>query len=282
MTQAAAKRFSVDQAPFPYAGDELEAIKASFADNGYVVLRNVVSGEQLSVLGSRIVTEYRRQKMSGALFSGGGGISGHLNCFPGQESRTVYDELHERGVLDLIKTLFPKVVRLPNVGCNLNLPGSAAQHFHMDSNYFTEDFLICNVAVVDTDLENGAIEVIPGTHKKFYKFWRFAVERPDRRRIRIPMKRGDVLIRTSNLWHRGMPNRSARPRPMVAFTWEDGGSLRESAFGIDGGKIQFFPNWYSPNLVGRLRERTFVAVPATYSAYRFVRSLFGNKKNYSR
>jgi len=30
-------------------------------------------------------------------------------------------------------------------------------------------------------------------------------------------------------------------------------------------------------LVGQLRERTFVAAPITYSAYRFVRSLVGNK-----
>jgi hypothetical protein len=282
MTQAVAERFSVDEAaPSLYAGEELETIKASFAENGYVVLRNVISGEALAVLASRIVAEYQRQKMSKTLFAGGGSISGHLNCFPGEETRVIYDALREKGILDLIKVLFPKVVRLPNLGCNLNLPGSAAQHFHMDSNYFTEDFLICNVAVVDTDLENGAIEVIPGTHKKYYKFWRFALERPDRRRTRIPMKRGDILIRTSNLWHRGMPNRSAKPRPMVALTWEDGGSSRENPFGFEGGKIAFFPNWYSPNLAGQLRERTFVAIPFTYSAYRFVRSFFGNK-NYAR
>ena len=43
----------------------------------------------------------------------------------------------------------------------------------MDGLYL-KDFLICNVAVVDTDLANGAIDVLPGTNREFYKFWRYA------------------------------------------------------------------------------------------------------------
>ena len=42
------------------------------------------------------------------------------------------------------------------VSCNLNLPKSVPQHYHMDG-VFAEDFMIANVAVVDTDLVNGAI-----------------------------------------------------------------------------------------------------------------------------
>ena len=57
---------------------------------------------------------------------------------------------------------------------NFNLPGSVAQHYHMDGLY-PEEFLICNIAVVDTDLVNGAIDVLPGTNREFYKFWRYAL-----------------------------------------------------------------------------------------------------------
>jgi hypothetical protein len=137
--------------------------------------------------------------------------------------------------------------------------------------------MICNIAVVDTVIANGAIDVIPGTHKKFYPFWRFAVERPYRHARRLPMTQGDVLLRTSNLWHRGMPNQTAIARPMMALTWEDGGSTVKDSFAVEGGKITFRPNWYRPNALGRLRERTFIAAPITYSAYRFVRSLVGTK-----
>jgi hypothetical protein len=68
---------------------------------------------------------------------------------------------------------------------------------------------------------------------------------------------------------------------MLALTWEDGGSVHEDPFRVEQGKITFRPNWFRPNMLGRLRERTFIAAPITYNAYRFVRSLVGNK-GYSR
>ena len=203
-------------------------------------------------------------------------MSGHLNCFPGEGSRFVYDALQERGIIDLIREIEPKAVRLPNVGCNFNLPHSVTQHYHADRD-FTKAFMIANVAVVDTVVENGAIELIPGTHKKFYKFWRFIVERPARNSIRVPMKQGDIMVRTSNVWHRGMPNRTSVARPMLALTWEDGGSVHDDPFAVEDGKITFRPNWFKPTRLGRIRERIFVKVPISYSAFRFVSSLYGAK-----
>jgi ectoine hydroxylase-related dioxygenase (phytanoyl-CoA dioxygenase family) len=258
---------------------DLEAIKRTFDEDGFVIFRNVVSRERLSQLRDRLQQEFDRAKGSGALFSGGGLISGHLNCFPGEESRFVYETLEQQGIIDVVKALFPKATRLPNVGCNFNLPNSVAQHYHMDRN-FLDHFMIANVAVVDTDLTNGAIDLVPGTHKKFYKFWRFAVERPHRASKRVPMKQGDVMVRTSNVWHRGMPNHTAVARPMLAYTWEDGGTTQGDPFKQEGGKIVFRQNWYRPDFLGRLRERTFVTAPLTYSAYRFVGSLFDGSKGY--
>ena len=255
---------------------EFDGLKKSFEADGYFVVKNVVSPEKLAELHRQIVEEFDRAKQTGSLFSGGGLMSGHLNCFPGKNSRFVYDALKERGIIDLIREIEPKASKMPNIGCNFNLPNSVTQHYHADRD-FTRAFMIANVAVVDTVVENGAIELIAGTQKKFYKYWRFALERPYRNSIRVPMKQGDILVRTSNVWHRGMPNRTAVARPMLALTWEDGGSVHEDPFTADGGEIQFRPNWFRPTRIGRLRERVFVGVPATYSAYRFVTSLIGNK-----
>jgi len=204
------------------------------------------------------------------LFSGGGVISGHLNCFPGEESRFVYETLRDFGVIDLVRAIAPDAVRLPNVGCNLNLPGSSEQNFHVDG-YAARAFMVVNVAAVDTDLTNGAMEACPGTHLRDSKYWEFVLARPAS--LRVQMKQGDVLIRWSSLWHRGMPNRSSVARPMLAFTWEDGGSSLEDPYRANGGKIRFFPNRYRTDLAGKLRERAFVAVPSLNSGYRFVRSL---------
>lgn len=258
---------------------DIEELKQAFAEDGYLIFRNVVSRERLAQLHKRMLAEFELAKQSGRLMAGGGTISGHLNCSPGEEARFAYEAVEQAGIIDLVRSIFPKATRMPNVGCNFNLPGSVAQHYHADRN-FLDHFMIVNVAVVDTDLQNGAIDLIPGTHKKFYKYWRFAMEGTQRRSQRFPMQQGDVLIRTSNAWHRGMPNFTTQPRPMLAFTWEDGGSVHPDPFAHDGGKIVFRQNWYRPTRLGRLRERTFVAAPITYSAYRFVTSLVDGSKGY--
>lgn len=250
-----------------------DALKQAYASDGYFVIRDVVSPQRLTDLHKALTQEFEAASKSGALFSGGGLVSGHLNCFPGAGARFAYDTLQERGIIDLMKQLHPKVLRMPNVGLNFNLPGSHTQHYHIDRP-FTRDFMIANVAVVDTVIENGAIELIPGTHKRFYKYTRFVLERCHRRGVRVPLNQGDVLIRSSNVWHRGMTNRTCVPRPMLAMTWEDGGNNSPDPFNAEDGKIRFLPNWFKPTRVGRLRERMFVNIPITYSALRFARSLF--------
>ena len=276
MTHAAGQMLPAGSSPPAFSREKMQRFRESFAEHGYLIFRDVVSKSALSALRTGILDEFESVKTSGRLFSGGGTRSGHLNCFPGLGARAIYDELAQEGILDVVKSIFPNVLRLPNVGCNLNLPGSRAQHYHTDRP-FTNEFAIVNVAMADTDLANGAIDLVRGTHRKFYKFWRFVLERADRASTRIEMKQGDVLVRTSNLWHRGMPNLTAGPRPMLAFTWEDGGSVLDDPFLAEDGKIAFRPNWFRTNWRGRLRERTFVAAPITYSAYRFVRSLVGDK-----
>jgi Phytanoyl-CoA dioxygenase (PhyH) len=137
--------------------------------------------------------------------------------------------------------------------------------------------LICNIAVVDTDLENGAIDVLPGTNREFYKFWRYAVERKYRLTTRVCLEQGDVLLRMSTLWHRGMPNKTSHPRPMMSLTFGEKGTPEGDPFMTNGGEVEFYPNWYNTNRVGQLRERIFVNVPWTDSVFRFGRSLVSNK-----
>jgi ectoine hydroxylase-related dioxygenase (phytanoyl-CoA dioxygenase family) len=258
-----------------FSKSDLEKFSHTYAEQGYLVLRDIVSREKLAELKAQIFDAFEGAKRSGQLFSGGGNISGHLNCFPGQSSRFALEALEERGVVELIKQLYNKPMPL-RVSSNLNLPKSVAQHYHQDG-VFAEDFMIANVAVVDTDLVNGAIDVLPGTHKRFYEFWRYAIQRRYKLTTRLPLSAGDVLVRTSRLWHRGMPNNSATPRPMLAFTFGEKVAPKGDPFAVNEGKVSFDPNWFRPDFLGRLRERTFVTAPITYSAYRFARSLVGQK-----
>jgi hypothetical protein len=244
--------------------------------DGFVVFRDVVSKQHLADLDQIVVAEFDRARAANELFSGGGSLSGHLNCYPGEAARFVYDELVAAGIVGLVRAVRPDIAESVRATMNFNLPGSTAQHYHMDGLY-TKDFLICNVAVVDTDLANGAIDVLPGTNREFYKFWRYALQRKYRLSTRVPMASGDVIVRKSTLWHRGMPNRTASPRPMMAITFGEMDPTEPDPFILNDGRIEFYPNWFSTSRLGQLRERTFVTAPITYSTYRFARSLVGNK-----
>jgi hypothetical protein len=246
-------------------------MRRTFAEMGFLTFGNIIDRRRLDVVRADILREYARVKEAGGLFSGGGTRSGHLNCFPGAGSRFVYETLENRGIFDIVRELSAVPIRAPNIGCNLNLPGSSPQNEHVDG-YAKEAFLIVNVAARDTDLANGAMEVLPGTHRKTYKYWQLLLERPERRRL--VMKQGDVAIRTSALWHRGMPNFTREARPMLAFTWEDGGSTRDDPYGVNEGHIAFFPNRFGTGWRAQLRERAFVTAPRMGLAYRALRSVF--------
>lgn len=244
--------------------------------DGYVHLKNIVSKQKLTKLNEQLSAAFEQAHQSGELFAGGGNISGHLNCFPGEGSRFVLDDLRSNGVLDLLRRLAPAAVDRLRVNCNFNLPGSYAQHYHTDG-YFTDNFYLCSIAVIDTDITNGAMDVLPGTHQRYYKFWEYALQRKYRLTTRVPMEQGDVLVRKSTMWHRGMPNLTNSPRPVLTFTFGEKSAPVGDPFLENGGKIAFYPNWYKTNRMGRLRERVFVTAPLTYSAYRFARSLIGQK-----
>jgi hypothetical protein len=252
--------------------NRMDDLASTFAREGYLCIPSVVSPERLSKLRDELIAEFMRARAAGELDGCGGMVSGHLNCFPGAQSRFVYDALAEHGVFDLVRRLSPQAVRAPNVGCNLNLPGSSPQNYHIDG-YASTPFMIVNVAAVDTTIENGAMEATPGSHQREYKYHEFVLAR--RPGMRAKLNAGDVILRTSSLWHRGMPNRSKAIRPMLAFSWEEGGSNLDDPYSAHGGKIAILPNRYTSSLTGKLRERAFAAAPALGSGYLFLRSMLG-------
>jgi hypothetical protein len=250
---------------------QFTALRQQFELDGYVLLKGVVSPPRLAELTSDVRRAYRDAVASGSMFVGGGNVSGHLNCFPGEGSRFVWEALREQGVFDFVQSLSRAPLRLPNIGCNLNLPGSAQQNEHVDG-YAASPFPIVNLAAVDTDLTNGATELLVGTHWQTSKYWQIALQRPLRRRPSLAQ--GDALVRISTLWHRGMPNRSTEPRPMLAFTWENGGSTQPDPYAAHGGRITFLPNRFRTDWKGRLVEQAFFTAPRLGTAYHIARSFF--------
>src|SRR6185369_1103735 len=94
-------------------------------------------------------------------------------------------------------------------------PGEKAQAFHFDDSFYTIPrprpmiSLSTIAAVDDFTLENGATEVIPGSHR-WGADWREQLPRP--KPVALQMPAGACVVFSGTLVHRGGANRSARPR----------------------------------------------------------------------
>ena len=76
---------------------------------GFYVFRDVVSQDRLATFAEQLFAEFDRAVVDGELFEGGGFLSGHLNCYPGEGARFVWDDLVEHGIVDIVRTIRPDI-----------------------------------------------------------------------------------------------------------------------------------------------------------------------------
>lgn len=126
---------------------------------------------------------------------------------------------------DAIMAVVEELVGADGVMCQLAsdtpVDGSEHQDWHRDTQLLFPETgaetppyqLAVNVPLVDVTLDNGPMEMVAGTHMqtKAEGLARTAEARP------VLMRRGDVLIRDVRHIHRGTPNPSGTPRPMVVI-----------------------------------------------------------------
>ena len=182
--------------------------------HGYLVLPRLLSGDQIR----RIKTElapYLRGTLRGR------------NDFEGFETERVYALLAKAPVIaELVE--HPRILSIvdrllaPNYLLSANLaiqlyPGETRQPLHFDDGFYRvarprRAYGISTIWAIDEfTTENGATEIIPGSH-------RWGDERPaedDPRVESMLMPAGSVIVFMGTLWHRGGANRSAAPRLAV-------------------------------------------------------------------
>lgn len=86
--------------------------------------------------------------------------------------------------------------------------------------------LAINFPLVDVTLENGPIEIARGTHMLSKAEGMAKLERGEVQLEAIPMDLGDLMIRDVRGLHRGTPNRTVQPRPMVVIGFSRSWMLR--------------------------------------------------------
>lgn len=187
-----------------------------YAAQGYLVLRGAIDPAVCERFGQDARDEYAKLAARYEVLPGT--LAGHLNFSMGPGGHELLSRLEVAGVPALLEQLAGEPLALAQAAGNLNLPGSGHQNYHIDG-AFARRSMIVNLCLTATDASNGATALVPGTHHCALSYWQFRRMGRSAQAVRPALSPGDVLIRPSNLWHRGTPNHTKTPRPMAAFVW---------------------------------------------------------------
>jgi Phytanoyl-CoA dioxygenase (PhyH) len=135
----------------------------------------------------------------------------------------------DAAVLRIVRGVMDDRVVADQWGCDVCLRGSAYQDPHADYQrpLFAEVpdlelpvyMLVVSFGLGPIALENGPIEIAPGTHRLPRKEAMRAVETTDIAMQPVPLDIGDVLIRHPWALHRGSPNRTDLPRALATIRY---------------------------------------------------------------
>ncbi len=127
-------------------------------------------------------------------------------------------------VLGVLNRIFAQEYVMVQMGADVPVQGSDYQEIHRDYRpLFTDDFvtplyaLAVNVSLVEVTEENGPFQMARGTHVLPRDLALAKVESGEIPMESFYLQPGDVSIRTPLALHRGSPNRTDTPRPMVVM-----------------------------------------------------------------
>ena len=206
-----------------------QAVEAIRRD-GYVVIENAVPHEPLDILREKMDQD-SRVLIDRELWGGAGQLKGHLQQGPPPFAPFVFREIVANPFVIQVNTaLLGEGIFNSFYNGNTNCPGSDTQPLHRDGPHLWPGHepahptacVVANISPLDVTEENGAVELWPGTHLHTFPETAIDKETEEAQRKASPpvsgcAKKGSVLIRDVRLWHRGVPNRSDRPRHMIAL-----------------------------------------------------------------
>jgi hypothetical protein len=238
-----------DRAAGGLAPEKLQAAMEALRTDGLVVLADVVDLEHLDVLHERLISDLAllRARPDAPYNWTAGNIQQDPPPF---EPYLFEDVLLNPQVIAVTSAILGPGLRNVMYSGNTSLPSDTRQPVHADMGHLWPSDamevahppaqLVVNVPTVDVSAENGATEIWLGTHRDLTVGVGGDIEVPldalEARREIVPpiqptIRRGSVLIRDVRLWHAGMPNRTDRPRPMIAMVhashWVEAGTPLE-------------------------------------------------------
>ena len=153
---------------------------------------------------------------------------------PEEVSEIYADIMRNARTVDLCAELIGPGIRFHHGKVNSKLPGTATKvKFHQDFPFepmTNDDMITCLLFIDDVTLENGPLEVVPGTHRgPLYPHWHNGVftgsvsdevmEKHADKIVKCTGKAGSVCLMHASLLHGSAPNLSDKPRTLYITTY---------------------------------------------------------------
>ena len=214
--------------------EHLQRAVTALRDDGLVILHHAVDPAHVAALRERMLADVAEiLALDDVPYQFN---RGHLQQDPPPFPPYLFrDVLVNDLVVELTRAVLGEGVRNGFYSGNTCLPNTTQQPLHVDSGQLWPGLaeatppygIVINVPVVDVTPENGSTELWPGTHLDTTRAIgdgdiKLTPDIEARLRAEVcPLQpsvpAGSVIIRDLRLWHRGMPNRTATPRPMIAM-----------------------------------------------------------------
>jgi len=223
--------------------------KDQFWRDGVLVVENAVTPEELKALRDTFadwVEESRAHDADyGETMDGRPRFDlqpGHSAAVPGlrriqspEEVSEVYASvMRTASTVDMCAELVGPSIRFHHGKVNSKLPGTATKvNFHQDFPFepmTNDDMITCLLFIDDVTLENGPLEVVPGTHKgRIYSHWHNGVftgsvsedvlAQHEADIVKCIGKAGSVCLMHASLLHGSAPNLSDKSRTLYIATY---------------------------------------------------------------
>jgi hypothetical protein len=127
-------------------------------------------------------------------------------------------------ILALLDRVFYQEYKLVQLAADIPMQGSDYQDIHRDFRPLFSDQIVTplyalavNFSLVEVTPENGPFEMARGTHRMSREEGLVKIQAGEIAMESFYMQPGDVMIRSPLALHRGTPNRTPQPRPMIVM-----------------------------------------------------------------
>jgi phytanoyl-CoA hydroxylase len=230
--------------------NDLTDYVTSFENDGYVVMDNAITADQLAALNDQLrrwVDESRQHVSNfGEIMDGRPRFDVEPRTHspetpalrrissPIEVSDSYLAVTRDNAALDLTAEIFGPNIKLVATKVNLKLPGSGtAVKYHQDfpfEPHSNDNVMTVLIFLDDVTPDNGPLEVVPGSHRgKIHTLWHDGVFTgavdPDMEKglrdasVSCTGKAGSACLMHSRLLHASLPNMTNAPRSLFIVTY---------------------------------------------------------------